>query len=67
MSIFNYLQLQPVEPQDDGTLSDLDRYDEDETFDLSSDVDGATLKEEWDQMLQDYENDDDKISFSSEE
>lgn len=67
MSIFNYLQLQPVEPQDDGTISDLDRYDEDEVIDLSSDVDGAILKEEWDRVLQDYENDGDKINFSPEE
>jgi len=47
MTLFPYLQLQQIDPQDDGTLSDLDKYEEDETFDLSSDPDGETLNEQW--------------------
>jgi hypothetical protein len=50
MSLFPYLQLQPIDPQDDGTVSDLDKYEEDETFDLNNDTDGETLQKEWDEI-----------------
>jgi hypothetical protein len=53
MSLFEYLQLQPIEPQDDGTVSELDRYQEDEIIDLSGDEDGETLLNEWDKITQD--------------
>jgi len=53
MSLFQYLQLQPIDPQDDGTISELDAYAEDETIDLSGDEDGATLLREWEQISQD--------------
>lgn len=47
MSLFNYLQLQPIDPQDDGTVSDLDEYASDDTIDLSGDTDGEALAREW--------------------
>lgn len=53
MSIFNYLQLQPVDPQDDGSVSELDEYAEDEVIDLSQDEDGEVLAEEWEAISQD--------------
>ncbi len=53
MSLFQYLQLQPIDPQDDGTVSDLDQYDEDEVIDLSADEDGETLQEAWEQISND--------------
>lgn len=52
MSLFPYLQLQPIDPQEDGTISDLDKYEEDETIDLSADTDGATLEQAWDEITQ---------------
>lgn len=56
MTLFPYLQLQPIDPQDDGTISDLDKYQEDETIDLSSDTDGETLEQEWEEITRDLHN-----------
>lgn len=67
MSIFNYLQLQPVEPKDDGTVSDLDQYEQDETIDLNEDIDEAVLDAAWDKVIHDLDEDPDKISFSSDD
>jgi hypothetical protein len=53
MTLFPYLQLQPIDPQDDGTISDLDKYEEDEVIDLTSDTDGETLEREWDEITND--------------
>lgn len=53
MSLLNYLQLQTIDPQDDGTVSDLDEYPVDEVIDLVNDPDGATLVEEWDRIVRD--------------
>lgn len=50
MSLFQYLKLQPVEPKDDGTISDLDNYSEDEVIDLTHDEDGEVLAHEWDEI-----------------
>lgn len=56
MSILNYLQLQPVEPNDDGTDdSPLDSYAQDEQIDLSHDTDGEELVQSWERMLKDPE------------
>ncbi len=52
MSLFKYLQLQPVDPHDDGTVSELDAYAEDEVIDLSRDEDGDTLARKWDEMTE---------------
>lgn len=53
MSLFNYLQLQPIDPQDDGTVSDLDQYEADEVIDLTEDADGEALIREWDEIERD--------------
>lgn len=58
MSVFQYLQLQPIDPQDDGTVSDLDQYEEDEVIDLSQDEDGATLLQEWEEISRDMHSND---------
>lgn len=52
MSVFPYLKLQPIDPQDDGSTSDLDSYEADETIDLSQDEDGEALVQEWDEIVQ---------------
>ncbi len=59
MSLFQYLQLQPIDPQDDGTVSDLDQYDADELIDLTEDADGEELVREWDQIQRDLHSDND--------
>lgn len=58
MSLFQYLQLQPIDPQDDGTVSDLDQYDADEVIDLTEDADGEELEREWDQIERDLHSGD---------
>jgi len=67
MSIFQYLQLQPVDPKDDGTISDLDEYVHDETIDLEDEIDEQTLDAEWQKVIDDLHSDPDKIEFSNEE
>jgi len=62
MSIYNYLQLQPVDPQDDGTTSDLDEYNQDEAFDLKHDIDEQELDNAWDKVIKDLEKD--PLNFS---
>ena len=59
MSLFQYLHLQPIDPQDDGTVSDLDQYDEDEVIDLTEDADGEELVREWDEIQRDLHSDND--------
>lgn len=53
MSIFDYLDLQILEPQEDGSLSELDQHARDETIDLSSDPDGETLAQAWESITHD--------------
>lgn len=65
MSIFNYLQLQPVEPSDDGTTSMLDTYEADETIDLNNDISENELDQEWANLINDYQNDPEKIVYST--
>lgn len=50
MTLFPYLQLQTIDPQEDGTVSDLDLYEEDDTIDLDSDTDGDTLDQKWSEI-----------------
>ena len=64
MSLYTYLQLQPVEPSDDGTVSDLDIYEQDETINLEEDIDEQELEQAWNAILED--DADDKIEFSKE-
>ena len=53
MSVFQFLELQPIYPQDDGSISELDQYTPDETIDLSGDVDGEALLHDWEMIEQD--------------
>lgn len=64
MSILHYLQLQPVDPQEDGTISDLDDYAQDETIDLQSDIDEQTLDEAWNHIVEDLKSDPDPLNFA---
>jgi hypothetical protein len=66
MSIFNYLQLQPVEPSDDGTVSDLDEYTADDTIDLNADIDETELEQTWEKVLEDLDQDPEKLTFHEE-
>ena len=53
MSVFQYLQLQTIDPQDYGTVSELDQYEQDETIDLSEEVEGAEIMRAWDILEKD--------------
>jgi len=66
MSILNYLQLQPLEPTDDGTISPLDLYEQDETIDLYDDGYESGLAQAWEKVLGNDEEDSDKLTFSEE-
>ena len=63
MSIFNFLQLQPVEPTDDGSVSELDQYEQDDTIDLTQDITEQELEANFENLLHD---DTDQILFSQE-
>lgn len=57
MSVYEYLQLQPLEPQEDGTISDLDKFEIDETIDLTEEAEGAEIIQAWDRLSKDmHEN-----------
>lgn len=64
MSILQFLQLQPVEPTDDDSVSPLDEYEHDETIDLNADIDESVLNEEWDMVMDDLKKDTEKLTFS---
>jgi len=49
MSSYQYLQLQPVEPDVDE--SPLDDYSQDEIIDLTDDDDETTLDRKWAQVM----------------
>lgn len=53
MSLFQFLELQPIDPQDDGSISELDQYTPDETIDLTNDVDGEVLFHDWERIEND--------------
>lgn len=53
MSVYHYLQLQTVDPQDDGTISDLDEYEHDETIDLSEEAESDDIIEAWERIEHD--------------
>ena len=65
MTFYNYLKLQPVDPQDDGSVSDLDAYDEDETIDLTDDIDEETLDKNWSRVLNDLHDDTDDTAHAN--
>ena len=54
MSLYEYLELQPIEPQEDGSLSELDQFEQDDVIDLSHDEDGATIERMLDEMAKDF-------------
>jgi hypothetical protein len=66
MSILHFLQLQPVEPSDDDTVSPLDEYEHDETIDLNADIDESVLDQEWAMVMDDLKKDREKLTFSDE-
>ena len=66
MSILDFLQLQPVEPTDDDTISPLDEYQHDEVIDLDADIDGTVLVQELDTVINDFKHDPEKLTFSDE-
>lgn len=66
MSILQFLQLQPVEPTDDDTISPLDDYMHDEIIDLDADIDESVLTEEWDMVMNDLKTDREKLTFTDE-
>lgn len=66
MSIFPYLQLQPVDPHDDGSVSDLDQYEVDEAIDLNDDIDEVALDASWEKVIHDLQDDPDKLTFHEE-
>jgi len=56
MSIFQYLQLQPLEADEDGNSSSaLDDYARDDTIDLTQDVDAQSLASSWQHIVDDLE------------
>lgn len=53
MSVFQYLQLQPIDPQDDGSISELDQYEQDEVIDLTEETEGVDIMQAWDRLEKD--------------
>ena len=66
MSILNFLQLQPVEPTTDDSVSPLDDYQHDVTFSLDDDVTGEELVEEWTEIEESLKDSPEKLTFSDE-
>lgn len=67
MSILQYLQLQPVDPKNDGSDdSDLDQYAQDETISLKDNIDAQALDKEWTDIVDDLEKDPDWFKFDDE-
>jgi hypothetical protein len=60
MSKYQYLQLQPVEPDEDD--SPLDDFVQDEMIDLTEDDDEAALDREWAKVMNAMKTDDDTTS-----
>lgn len=63
MSILQFLQLQPVEPTDDDTVSPLDDYQHDEVIDLEEEIDEVVFEQKWDEVLNALEEDPEKLTF----
>ncbi len=54
MSVYEYLELQPIDPQDDGSISELDDFKHDDTISLTNDPDGEELQAAWTHILEEY-------------
>ena len=65
MSLLQYLQLQPLEPNDDGTSdSPLDSYAQDDSISLDDDLDEKSLEDAWTSIIEDIEQDPEWFKFS---
>lgn len=65
MSLLQYLQLQPLEPNDDGTSdSPLDSYAQDDNISLDDDLDEQALDDAWTSIIEDIEQDPEWFKFS---
>lgn len=53
MSLLQFLQLQPIDSQDDPALDDAVQLTQDDTIDLSSDIDEETLDKNWERIITD--------------
>lgn len=54
MSIYKYLQLQPVEADAEGETSELNKFDPDETFDLAHEEDPDKIMAQLDKELEEF-------------
>ncbi len=65
MSLLNYLQFQPIDPD-----SDKDEINEDhqlhQEIDLKDDIDEANLEDFWNKVVTDIHNDPEWFNFSDE-
>ncbi len=65
MSLLNYLQFQPIDPD-----SDKDEINEDhqlhQEIDLKEDIDEANLEDFWNKVVSDIHNDPEWFNFSDE-
>ena len=53
MSIYKFLELQPIDPQEDGTISELDMFEQDEVFNLSEETEGDDIIQAWETLERD--------------
>jgi len=68
MSLLQYLKLQPVEPNDDGTSdSPLDDYAQDESISLDDELDEQALDEAWNNIVKDIEKDPEWFRFGDDD
>lgn len=66
MSILQFLQLQPVEPTDDDSVSPLDDYQHDEIIDLDEELDESILDQKWATFFSELNEDPEKLTFHDE-
>lgn len=62
MSIYKYLQLQPIQADDGDDVADLNRFEPDETFDLSRDEDPDQIVAQLDKELAEFKKE--PLNFS---
>ena len=53
MSLFQYLEYQPIDPQYDVSIGELEQYPQEDNFDLTSDPDGDSLLHSWEEITSD--------------
>ena len=69
MSLFQYLQLQPLEADEDGiSTSELDAFNEDEVIDLMDEnSEDGSLNQSWEKVLNDMHVNGDTIDFADDD